>query len=447
MLDDDGRLLVGSSNGLVIFDPSLDKGTYYRPIMRFTSIKLFSQQVQWARFADSVSASGIPINLNLPYDRNHLTFEFSGVSLTSPASITYSYILEDFDEDWAPIANNSEAVYANIPPGTYTFKVRAGFGDELWKNPPISMLFTISPPFYRTNWFYLLCIAAALAIAYSYYTIRKANIQITAQKKEIEDQKDVIEDKNRELVDSISYASTIQSAILPSQEDWAKHLPDSFVLYRPKDIVSGDFYWLESRGDDVYFAAVDCTGHGVPGALMSIVGYNGLNQAVNEHRLTEPAVILNYLSMSVNESLRKTERDDYVRDGMDLALCKLNRRKMKLEFAGAFNPLLVVRDGRIDLIKGERIAIGSKEVMKGAFTNHTIDLQGGDCLYIFSDGYADQFGGSRGKKMKTALMRKKILEFHHLPMKEQLLKLEDHLRQWQGDLSQVDDICVIGVRV
>ena len=446
-IDEDDRVWVGTANGLVVYDPSLDKGVHYKPITRFTSIKLFSQEFSWKLYADSTDKEDLPYNLTLPYDKNHLTFEFSGVSLTAPVSINYSYILEGFEENWSPITNSNVAVYANIPPGTYSFKVRAGFGDELWKNRPETFEFTVNPPFYRTNWFYMLCLAVAMGIAYSYYTIRRANFKITAQKQKIEIQKDVIELKNRQMVDSINYASTIQSAILPSDELWFKFLPDSFILYKPKDIVSGDFYWMENRGDDTYFAAVDCTGHGVPGALMSIVGYNGLNQAVNEHRLKEPNVILNYLSMSVNESLRKNEHDDYVRDGMDIAFCKLNRKKMKLEFAAAFNPLVLVRNGEMQLIKGERISIGSIEVTNRSFVNHIIDVQAGDCIYIYSDGYADQFGGARGKKMKTTLMKQKILEFHHLPMQEQLLKLNEHLTNWQGQHEQVDDICVIGVRV
>lgn len=447
LMDDDGKIWIGTTNGLVEYDPSQDKGAYFKPLTRITGIKLYSQAMDWSAYSDSANQDGIPFNLVLPYDKNHLTFEFTGVSLTSPASMNYSYILEGMDEQWQPITNSNSAKYSNISPGTYTFKVRAGFGDELWTNSPVSFKFTIKPPFYKTTWFYLLCIAIALAIAYSYYTIRRANIQITLQKQKIESQKDVIEKKNQEMVDSINYASTIQSATLPTSEQWKRLLPNSFVLFRPKDIVSGDFYWLGNNGDDVFFSAVDCTGHGVPGALMSIVGYNGLNQAVNEHRLSEPASILKYLSDSVNESLRKSEHDNYVRDGMDIALCKLNVKKMKLEFAGAFNPLLIIRKGEEILIKGDRIAIGSTDTDHRQFQNHEVDLEEGDCIYIYSDGYADQFGGADGKKMKTMVMRKKILELHSLPIDQQKIELENYLDQWQGSLEQVDDICVIGVRI
>lgn len=447
-MDDDGKIWIGATNGLVEYNPERDKGIYYKPLTRITEVKLYAQTTDWSQFTDSVKISGIPVNPELPYDKNHVTFEFSGVSLTSPASINYSYILEGLDEDWQPITHDNSAKYSNIPPGKYVFKVRAGFGDELWKNAPVAFHFSVSPPFYQTNWFYLICALIVSAAVYSYITIRQANIQITKQKKKIESQKDVIEVKNKAMLDSINYASNIQSATLPSEDEWFKLLPNSFVLYKPKDIVSGDFYWLGNNDNgDVFFSAVDCTGHGVPGALMSIVGYNGLNQAINEQRLDEPAQILNHLSKSVNQSLRKAERDDYVRDGMDISLCKLNYGKMKLEFSGALNPVLIVRNGEPLLTKGDRIAIGSLDSDKRSFTNHTIDLQPGDNIYIYSDGYADQFGGKAGKKMKAAVMRQHLVEVSQLPMLEQGKALEARLAEWQGSLPQIDDVCLIGVKV
>lgn len=450
----DSTIWIGTSNGLVSYDPKLDKGEYYRPLTRITEIKLFSQSVNWQLFSDSVSVSGIPIAPALEYDQNHLTFVFTGVSLTTPSSINYSYILEGFDDGWSPITNNNEATYANLPPGAYVFKLRSGYGSEIWQNDIVEYHFSIKPPFYRTTWFYILCGLVVIGIAYSYYTIRRANVKITAQnifienqKDELEKKKDEIEKKNREMTDSINYASTIQSAILPSDELWRKLLPDSFVFFQPKDIVSGDFYWMDNRGSEVFFAAVDCTGHGVPGALMSIIGNNGLIQAVSEHRLQDPAIILNYLSMSVNESLRKSERSNYVKDGMDISLCRLNLKTRVLHYSGAYNPLVIIRNGEPMITKADRIAIGSLDNIGRTFTNHIIQLEAGDCLYIYSDGYADQFGGVNGKKLKTAPMLKKLVEVSSLPMAEQGKVLRDFFMEWKGALEQVDDICVIGVRV
>ncbi len=454
MIDEDGVLWVGTSNGLISFDPRLDKGEYHKPLTRINEVKLYSQSVNWQLFTDSLTDTGLPRNLELDYDKNHLTFVFTGVSLTTPESINYIYFLKGFDDEWSPVSNNNEATYANLPPGSYTFMVRSGYGNEIWDNEAVEFSFTIKPPFYRTTWFYILIGLIAAGIAYSYYAIRRANVKITAQnafiegqKGEIEKKKDEIEKKNREMTDSINYASTIQSAILPSDELWFKLLPDSFVFFQPKDIVSGDFYWLESRDSEVFFSAVDCTGHGVPGALMSIIGNNGLNQAVNEHRLMNPAEILNYLSVSVNESLRKSERSNYVKDGMDLAFCRLNLQTRVLHYAGAYNPLVIIRNGELMVTKADRLAIGSMDNVEKSFINHELQLQPGDCVYVYSDGYADQFGGPLGKKLKSAPMLNKLAEISSLPMTKQGNELRKFFLEWKGQLEQVDDICIIGVRV
>lgn len=454
MIDEDSVLWVGTSNGLVTFDARLDKGEYFKPLTRITDIKLFSQAVNWQLFTDSISDSGLPKNLELDYNQNHLTFVFTGVSLTTPKSINYIYFLKGFDDEWSPVGNNNEATYANLPPGDYTFMVRSGYGTEIWNNEAVEYSFTVKPPFYRTTWFYMLIGLVVIGISYSYYAIRRANVKITAQnafiegqKAEIEKKKDEIEKKNREMTDSINYASTIQSAILPSEELWVKLLPNSFVFFQPKDIVSGDFYWLENRDSEVFFSAVDCTGHGVPGALMSIIGNNGLNQAVNEHKLTIPAEILNYLSTSVNESLRKSERSNYVKDGMDIALCRLNLQTRILQYAGAYNPLIIIRNGELIVTKADRLAIGSMDNVERSFTNHELQLQPGDCVYVYSDGYADQFGGPLGKKLKSAPMFAKLIEVSTLPMAQQGKALRQFFMDWKGQLEQVDDICIIGVRV
>lgn len=447
MADADGTLWVGTGNGLVVYDPSKDKGLYYKAKTRITGVKLFSQDIDWSEFSDSVSITGLPLNAELPYHRNHLTFEFSGVSLTSPLSINYSYKLEGLDEDWSAVTNVNQAVYTNIPPGDYTFKVKAGFGDELRTNDPVSISFSVKAPFYRTNLFYALCLMILTGIAYSYYTIRKANKKITKQNQQIEQQKTVIETKNQNMVDSINYASRIQSATLPSDEEWFRNLPNSFILFKPKDIVSGDFYWMTKVGDDIFFAVVDCTGHGVPGALMSIIGYHGLNRAVNEMGFTKPSLILKTLSKSVNESLRKSEYDNYVKDGMDVSLCKVNLTTNTLQFAGSVNPCLIVRNNQEILLKGDRVSIGSMEMDKIEFTNHLMKLEPGDSVYIYSDGYADQFGGEEGKKLKTPVMRRKLVEVSALDITKQKSALTGYLSEWQGDHPQVDDICVIGLKI
>ncbi|MFI5203719.1 MAG: PP2C family protein-serine/threonine phosphatase, partial [Flavobacteriales bacterium] len=250
------------------------------------------------------------------------------------------------------------------------------------------------------------------------------------------------------ITDSIKYAKRIQEAIIPGEETLRSHLKNSFVLYKPKDIVSGDFYWIERKGNKILFAVVDCTGHGVPGAFMSIIGFNGLNQVVNEHNITQPGQILNKLNDIINSTLRQTVEDSKIRDGMDVAICCIDLDTNKLEFAGAFNPLYILRDGKILEIKGDDKPIGNfMDEETPLFTNQIIDLLPNDKLYLFSDGYADQFGGPRGKKLKYSRFQELLIETQDKPMNEQKNVLGQSFEEWRGDLEQIDDVCVIGVSI
>lgn len=272
---------------------------------------------------------------------------------------------------------------------------------------------------------------------------KKDNILLEHQNAEITLQK-------KEITDSINYAKKIQNAILPSSELVKKILPDSFILYKPKDIVSGDFFWIEQKGDTVLFAAVDCTGHGVPGAMMSVLGFNLLSQAVNEKGLTSPSAILKHLDIGINQTLRQKTEENAMKDGMDLALCSLDTKTLELQFSGAYNPLWIVKDSGKELIeiKGTKKPIGANEEGDaGVFKTHTIQLQKGDCIFIFTDGFADQFGGSKGKKFMYKPMKELLTSNSNKPMQNQVNILENTIYTWQGTHEQVDDILIIGVRV
>lgn len=257
-----------------------------------------------------------------------------------------------------------------------------------------------------------------------------------------------LEESKKELTASISYAERIQGAIMPPKLLVKSILPDSFILYLPKDVVSGDFYFVEKLGDEVIFAAVDCTGHGVPGALMSVVGFNYLHQAVIEKKLTTPSDILSYLDAGVNERLRQTDGDSGVNDGMDLSLCTLNTKTNVLQYAGAYNPIYVVKNGKLIEIESDKFPIGvNTGGVIDVYTNHTIQLSKGDGVYLFSDGYADQFGGSKGKKFKYSSLRNMLLENYTLSMSEQKLKYANIFEDWKGNLEQVDDVLLMGIRI
>ena len=288
-----------------------------------------------------------------------------------------------------------------------------------------------------------------LLITFSIFTTRKYIIQrrYTLKLKEegqIKDReaRERLEEKNKEILDSINYAKRIQSAILPSNRAVKAYLKDSFVLYKPKDVIAGDFYWLEYHENKTYFAAADCTGHGVPGAMISLVCNNALNRSVREYNLTDPGKILDNTKELVVEEFGKSEEN--VKDGMDIALCCIEGDKLK--YAGAFNPLWLVRNKKLQKIGADRQPIGSFEYSK-PFKSHEIKLKKGDSIYVFSDGFMDQFGGEKGKKYKSLKFQDFLLSIQEENMRNQRELLNKEIEQWRGDLEQIDDICIMGVRV
>jgi len=259
---------------------------------------------------------------------------------------------------------------------------------------------------------------------------------------------DIIENKNKEIMSSIQYAQHIQDAILPRQHFIHKYLPDSFILFKPRDIVSGDFYWLAERDGKVFVSAVDCTGHGVPGAMLSMIGTNFLNQAVNEKGLTTPDKILYFLDESVKDSLHQTYDESGIRDGMDIAICAIDYKNKKLEFTGAFNPLYHIRNGELIKTRGDKNAIGGKTLpdQKKTYSLHRFDIEKGDCIYIFSDGYADQFGGPKQKKFMQKQLQELLLSIFMKDMKDQKEILNRTFEDWKGETDQIDDVLLIGVK-
>ena len=272
--------------------------------------------------------------------------------------------------------------------------------------------------------------------------------EVVRQKEEIETQNQELEVLYKHVTDSIKYAKRIQEAILPPDRMIKRILPNSFVLYKPKDIVSGDFYWMDEKNGKTMFAAVDCTGHGVPGAFMSIVGYNLLKHVVNENDFTTPSLILDKLNDGVSETLHHGHEESQAKDGMDISYCTIDFKTLELEYAGAYNPLYIIRNKELIQTKADKFPIGLfVGDKKRKFQNHKIQLQKGDCLYTFSDGYADQFGGPNGKKFMANQFRELLLEISDKPITTQKEILNKTIENWRGQLDQVDDILVIGLKI
>ncbi|MDF2438750.1 MAG: rsbU 7 [Bacteroidota bacterium] len=461
--DVDGKLWIGTINGVTIYNPDFEYQNKVPPQTQITGIRLFLEAVNFSQYSDSI-VNGLPRNLVLPYDKNHITFDFVGVSQTIPDKVRYRFMLQNFDQDWLPEGKSTSTTYSNLPPGKYTFLVKASNNDGVWNETPVAYSFEIVPPFWKRPWFYIITILLGVSVIYGFIKFREQSLQRSRQRlkeevairtKELREEKEKlqsayseIDEKNKDITDSIHYAKRIQEAILPSDSSIKQLLPDSFVFYKPKDIVSGDFYWLEQWGPQTLIAAVDCTGHGVPGAFMSIVAHNLLTQAVNVLGLAKPALILNETNSQLSKKLNQNPEEATVRDGMDIALCAINYKKSTMEFAGANNPLWLIRDNQVIEINGDKFPVGAfigEELQR--FTNHEWEIQKGDCIYLFTDGYADQFGGPKGKKFKYKQFQELLISIHQKPMAEQKEILTNRNAEWQGDLEQVDDILVIGIRI
>jgi len=262
----------------------------------------------------------------------------------------------------------------------------------------------------------------------------------------VNSEKSELEFKNKNLTDSLIYAKRIQEALLPSENYFRKHFRDSFILFRPKDIVSGDFYWIGEKDDNVFVVAADCTGHGVPGALMSMIGIEIIGKAINESNIETPSLILAVL----NRALEKTFKGEknigtIIRDGMDIGLCRIDMARKKMVYSGAFFPLYLIRDNSLTEIKGDKLIIGLNP--EGiSYTDHQIDILDNDIFYIFSDGFVDQFGGSENKKFMYRRFRYLLTKIHGFSVDDQKAILDEEFRGWMGNNVQVDDIMVIGFR-
>jgi serine phosphatase RsbU (regulator of sigma subunit) len=262
----------------------------------------------------------------------------------------------------------------------------------------------------------------------------------------VESRKAELELKEKNITESLVYAQRIQEAMLPSHDYFRNHFKDSFILFKPKDIVSGDFYWIGDKDDKIFVVAADCTGHGVPGALMSMIGLEIINKTINDDNIEDPSAILSIMNRGLEKTFsREKNIGTIIRDGMDIGLCVIDRKRKKIGYSGAFFPLYLIRDNNLIEIKGDKLIIGMNPAgLK--YTNHELDIREDDILYIFSDGYVDQFGGTENKKFMYRRFRHLLMTIHRFPVSDQKSILEENIRTWMGSNPQVDDIMVIGFK-
>jgi serine phosphatase RsbU (regulator of sigma subunit) len=446
-----GEIWLGANSGLYVINFDVLK-TYRKPLS--LSIDRFEVNEKIVRYNLSRARSLDPLS----YAENSFKVVFHANSFSGMGNMEYRYKLEGFNDQWSEWSNLNFASFQKISEGSYTIKIQA-------RNPygVVSNIYsydvTVLPPWYRTIWAYLLYLVALIAlilliIQLSTQRVKRQNQRLEAtvvertseiaeQNKQLEQQKAEITQKTTDILDSIQYAKRIQTTILPAASRLGELFHEHFVFYRPKDIVSGDFYWAREVQGKTIFSAIDCTGHGVPGSLVSIVGNNGLLRAVNEFKLTEPHEILDKLREIVVNAFRSEGQSD-VKDGMDIALCTIDENGL-LKYAGANNECVIIRDGELVELKPDKQPIGQFVDAK-PFTQKEFQLQDNDCVYLYTDGYVDQFGGDKLKKFKSRPFKTMLISLSHMPMREQFDAIQHAFDSWKADLDQVDDVCVFGIR-
>ena len=450
--------------GLVHYDPRYDVKNPNPP-----------ELVLYPPVVDGITGV-FPGEVVFPYSKNSLVFNFTGIHTTIPSRNSFSWYLEGFDKTWSLPANKRSVPYMRLPNGHYVFRVKTYNLDGVEVEEEASFAFTVKAPFWKTIWFILLELITAVTLIYGTFKYRERKlikekriletkvklrtreiedqkVEIEAQRDEISEQKTYVEEQhdqiflqNKEITDSIQYAKRIQQAVLPGKITLEKTLPEHFIFFKPRDIVSGDFYWVEKKEEQIVVCAADCTGHGVPGAFMSMLGLTFLNEIVNHEGVLKASEILNRLRSNIIRSMSHKEEAEMAKDGMDVALIVIDRQLGMLDFSGAYNPMILVRKGELIEYKGDKMPVGMHIGEEKSFTSQRVQLVHGDMIYMYSDGFPDQFGGEKGGKYKARPFKNFLARISSEPVKKQASLLEAELKSWMGKEEQVDDILITGIR-
>lgn len=455
--DKNDRIWFGTSDGLIEYDYRYDKRNKIPPYVNIEKIFFSDKEVEFSE------------NIEMPYSVYKLKIEFVGISFSDPGSVKYKYMLKGYDLDWN---ETSERVvnYKRLEDGDYEFLIKAANADGVWSEKPVSFKIYIKPPLWKRAWFIILVIVIIAYVIYLIIKIRERNHrklqeylqktldertrEVIKQKEEIELQKNKLEQanielesKNKDITDSINYAQRIQAAILPHAGKLKEFFNESFIFYRPRDIVSGDFYWFDKMNDKIILICADATGHGVPGAFMSLIGITIIKDLIKTHSLESPAKLLSLLDKEIINTLNQEGINSrWTYDGYDMSICFIDTSENKLIFASAMRPAYLYKNKQLIQLKGTRYPIGGGIIREKAFEDNVIDFKMGDSIYLFSDGYPDQFGGQSGKKMKMNRFKEILLEVANEDFEKQREIIENNFDIWKGNYSQIDDVLVIGVK-
>jgi len=447
--DKKGSIYWGTNNGLIIYNTINDQKASSSPPVSITKISL----------NDSIYE--VSESIYLDYGIYKLRVDVAGISFSNPDGITYQYMLEGFDLDWTEPTKENAIKYSRLEEGNYTLLVKAINSDGVSSEIPAKLTIIIAKPYWKTWWFYLLTIAAIIGTFFFIVKYRDAKQKafqrhleklLDERTHEVILQKEEIELKNKDITSSINYAWRIQSSMLPSETQLKQHFQDSFILYKPRDIVSGDFYWYSKLSDDkIILVCSDCTGHGVPGSLVSMIGLTLLKDIINKHPEKTPSEYLHALDHDFQHTINQNTDSRFNQDGMDITIAEYNPKKQRLIFSSAMRPILAVKDGSIIIIRGDKFPIGgyvpTADEAKKVFSDQEIHFKSGDSFYLMSDGYADQFGGESNEKFKLYRLKQLLQQISHQNMKKQFEALTSTFELWRGNFRQIDDVLIIGIRV
>ena len=458
----DSCYLLGTDKELLCYDSRIrqDNQTKFRSFIRRMITTHGDSLLFGGAFADQAgeidSVQSKKLKIELPYSHNGVKFEYSANSYEHPEFTKFKIYLENNDADWSEWKDETSKEFNNLSPGSYTFMVKAR--NFLGQESIVAQIsFSVLPPWYMSIWAYILYGLALAAVIYAFVKIYNRKLLKDKQRLErivsertaeiVEKNKEITE-KNKSITDSINYASRIQKAMLPLDSRIQEALPEHFILFRPRDIVSGDFYWFAETADRIIITAADCTGHGVPGAFMSMVGAEILTTLVSKG-IVESHDILTHQNRYIRKALNQDQTENH--DGMDMALCSIDKKRKVVEFTGAKNPLIYISaDGELVTVKADKQGIGGDQIEDDFhYTKNEIPVKPGTWYYLFSDGYQDQFGGPQHRKFMIKHMRELLLEIHNLPPNEQKEMLNARIEQWMkdGETEQTDDILVIGFKL
>ncbi len=444
-----GNIWFGTTEGLIKYIPKNDFEAY-PPDPKLVSILINGNPYKKNRF------------IKLPYGHYKIEFYFQGISLRSPDKIKFRYMLEENENNYTE-TKDGKIIYNNLSTGQYTLKVFCGINDE-WNEVPETVIISIAKPIWAQWWFILSAILIIAFGVFLFIRIRFARLQkqkiilerkLQIRTREIVEKNKELKIKNQDIIDSLNYAKSLQSSIFPSLDFIKSYFPESFIFFRPKDIVSGDFYRFDKfPGQEKFLiTGADCTGHGVPAALMSMIGNILIKDIIVNSENSLPGDILSKLDEAVSKTLRQNQGEKR-EDGMDVVLCEVDMERKKIIFSSAMRPIVLMRNGKLIWQQGSRFSVGGQKITKKIFKNEVFDMQENDIVYLFSDGFIDQFGGQRGKKFKSSRFKLLLQEIYQLPMHEQKKILIQTFDNWikkpetiNKTYDQIDDVLVMGFRI